>query len=86
MSSTFPKVPAVLGIPSVNRGVGFTYEERVHLGLVGRVPAGVLSLQQQDDRVWRQRQGLPNDLALATRAHETVDKAVEAAMWIPEYS
>lgn len=63
MSSAFPKVPAALGIPSVNRGVGFTYEERARLGLVGRVPAGVLSLEQQADRVWRQLQGLPNDLA-----------------------
>ena len=49
--------------PSLNRGVGFTHEERRRLGLTGRVPSGVLTLEQQADRVWRQLQGMSTDMA-----------------------
>lgn len=58
-----PHVPAALSAPSLNHGVGFTHEQRRRLGLTGRLPAGVLTLEQQADRVWRQLQGMPTDMA-----------------------
>jgi malate dehydrogenase (oxaloacetate-decarboxylating) len=58
-----PRVPAALISPSVNRGVGFTREERRQLGLTGRLPSAVLTLEQQADRVWRQLQSVATDLA-----------------------
>lgn len=47
---------AVLSNPLFNRGVAFTLEERARLGLVGRLPPGVLTLQQQADRAYAQLQ------------------------------
>ena len=58
-----PKNPPALTTPSLNRGVGFTHAQRRALGLTGRLPAGVLTLEQQAERVWRQLQSLPTDLA-----------------------
>jgi malate dehydrogenase (oxaloacetate-decarboxylating) len=58
-----PRVPAALISPSVNRGVGFTRAERRQLGLTGRLPSAVLTLEQQADRVWRQLQSVATDLA-----------------------
>jgi malate dehydrogenase (oxaloacetate-decarboxylating) len=58
-----PRVPAALISPSLNRGVGFTREERRQLGLTGRLPSAVLTLEQQADRVWRQLQSVATDLA-----------------------
>ena len=58
-----PKIPAALSSPSINRGVGFTREQRRQLGLTGRLPPGVLTLEQQAERVWRQLQGMSTDLA-----------------------
>jgi malate dehydrogenase (oxaloacetate-decarboxylating) len=55
--------PSAMATPSINRGVAFTHEERRRLGLLGRLPSGVLTLEQQAERVWRQLQGLPTDLA-----------------------
>jgi len=43
-----------LATPSVNRGVGFTREQRRNLGLTGRLPSAVLTLEQQAQRVWQQ--------------------------------
>jgi len=57
-----PKIPVALSAPSLNRGVGFTHEERRRLGLTGRLPSAVLTLEQQVDRVWRQLQGMATDL------------------------
>jgi malate dehydrogenase (oxaloacetate-decarboxylating) len=37
--------------PSLNRGVGFTHEERRRPGLAGRLPSGVLTPDQQAARV-----------------------------------
>ena len=48
--------------PSLNRGVGFTHEERRRLGLTGRLPSAVLTLDEQADRVWHQLQSLATDL------------------------
>lgn len=57
-----PRFPAALSTPSLNRGVGFTHEQRRQLGLVGRLPSAVLTLDQQADRVWHQSQSLATDL------------------------
>ncbi|MBV8786407.1 MAG: NAD-dependent malic enzyme [Mycobacterium sp.] len=57
-----PRIPAALAAPSLNRGVGFTHEQRRKLGLTGRLPAAVLTLEEQADRVWHQLQGLATDL------------------------
>jgi malate dehydrogenase (oxaloacetate-decarboxylating) len=57
-----PKIPAPLGSPSLNRGVGFTHEQRRRLGLTGRLPSAVLTLDEQADRVWHQLQGMATDL------------------------
>jgi malate dehydrogenase (oxaloacetate-decarboxylating) len=42
--------------------VGFTHEQRRQLGLTGRLPAAVLTLEQQADRVWHQLQSMATDL------------------------
>lgn len=57
-----PRFPAALSTPSLNRGVGFTHEQRRRLGLTGRLPSAVLTLEQQADRVWHQLQSLATDL------------------------
>ncbi|OBH88944.1 NAD-dependent malic enzyme [Mycobacterium sp. E2989] len=57
-----PRIPPALAAPSLNRGVGFTHEQRRRLGLTGRLPSAVLTLDQQADRVWRQLQSLATDL------------------------
>lgn len=63
MQGHAPNNPPALTSPSLNRGVGFTHEQRRKLGLTGRLPAGVLTLEQQAERVWRQLQSMPTDLA-----------------------
>ncbi len=55
--------PAVLDDPLRNRGVAFTSEERRGLGLVGRLPSGVLTLDQQAQRAYDQLQHQASDLA-----------------------
>jgi malate dehydrogenase (oxaloacetate-decarboxylating) len=57
-----PRIPPALAAPSLNRGVGFTHEQRRRLGLTGRLPSAVLTLDQQADRVWHQLQSLATDL------------------------
>jgi malate dehydrogenase (oxaloacetate-decarboxylating) len=63
MEGCAPKIPPTLTTPSLNRGVGFTHEQRRKLGLTGRLPSGVLTLDEQAERVWRQLQSMPTDLA-----------------------
>jgi len=57
-----PRIPLALSAPSLNRGVGFTHEQRRRLGLTGRLPSAVLTLDEQADRVWHQLQSLATDL------------------------
>ncbi len=57
-----PRFPAALSTPSLNRGVGFTHEERRRLGLTGRLPSAVFTLEEQADRVWHQLQSMATDL------------------------
>ena len=58
-----PAVAAVLDDPFLNRGMAFTAAERETLGLTGRLPSAVLTLDQQAQRAYRQLQAQPNDLA-----------------------
>ena len=58
-----PAEPAVLNDPLRNRGVAFTLAERAELGLTGRLPSGVLTLEEQARRVWQQLQAQGDDLA-----------------------
>jgi malate dehydrogenase (oxaloacetate-decarboxylating) len=56
-------VPEVLDDPLRNRGVGFTSAEREALGLTGRLPSAVLTLEQQARRMYEQLRRQPTDLA-----------------------
>jgi malate dehydrogenase (oxaloacetate-decarboxylating) len=58
-----PLTPGTLLDPFQNRGVAFTVAEREALGLTGRLPAAVLTLQDQARRVYEQLQRQPSDLA-----------------------
>jgi malate dehydrogenase (oxaloacetate-decarboxylating) len=58
-----PAVPAVLDDPIRNRGVGFSEAEREALGLAGRLPAAVLTLEQQALRAYGQLHRQGSDLA-----------------------
>ena len=58
-----PAEPDVLNDPLRNRGVAFTQAEREALGLTGRLPSGVLTLEEQARRAWTQLQAQPGDLA-----------------------
>ncbi|MEV4111765.1 NAD-dependent malic enzyme [Nonomuraea sp. NPDC049695] len=51
-----PATPRVLTDPLRNRGVGFTQADRDELGLTGRLPSAVLTLEQQAQRAYRQLQ------------------------------
>jgi malate dehydrogenase (oxaloacetate-decarboxylating) len=63
MSSNCARTPAVLKDPLRNRGVAFTQAERESLGLTGRLPSGVLTLDEQARRAWQQLQVQGNDAA-----------------------
>ena len=58
-----PATPGVLEDPMRNHGVAFTAAEREKLGLTGRLPTAVLTLEQQAQRVYRQLQAQGSDLA-----------------------
>jgi malate dehydrogenase (oxaloacetate-decarboxylating) len=58
-----PATPRVLTNPLRNHGVGFTEAERDALGLTGRLPAAVLTLDQQAERAYRQLQAQGSGLA-----------------------
>jgi malate dehydrogenase (oxaloacetate-decarboxylating) len=51
-----PVTPRVWEDPMLNRGVGFTAAEREAIGLTGRRPTAVLTLEQQavQDAMWQQ--------------------------------
>jgi malate dehydrogenase (oxaloacetate-decarboxylating) len=58
-----PVIPDVLSDPIRNHGVAFSPEEREALGLTGRLPSGVLSLEEQARRAYAQLQVQDSDLA-----------------------
>ena len=47
-------LPGVLADPVLNRGVAFSAADREALGLTGRLPAAVLTLEEQAERAYRQ--------------------------------
>ncbi|MFJ5901539.1 NAD-dependent malic enzyme [Streptomyces sp. NPDC093064] len=55
--------PSALADPLLNHGVAFTEAERDELGLTGRLPSGVLTLEQQSRRAYEQLQAQGGDLA-----------------------
>jgi malate dehydrogenase (oxaloacetate-decarboxylating) len=58
-----PALPGVLDDPMLNRGVAFSLADREALGLTGRLPAVVLTLEEQAERAYRQLQLQGSDLA-----------------------
>jgi malate dehydrogenase (oxaloacetate-decarboxylating) len=58
-----PAVPGALQDPISNRGVAFSHPEREKLGLTGRLPSAVLTLEQQALRAYQQLRRQPGDLA-----------------------
>ena len=57
-----PRGFALLRDPLLNKGTAFTEQERDALGLRGFLPATVLSMQAQVERVLTNLRGLPSDL------------------------
>ncbi len=53
----------VLNLPQINKGTAFTTAERAALGLVGLLPPGVMTIEQQAARLYEMYRGLPDDLA-----------------------
>src|ERR1700755_977315 len=62
MPAYSPHGLALLRDPLLNKGTGFTDEERDALGLRGFLPAAVLSMQAQAERVMTNLRTLPSDL------------------------
>src|SRR5215472_10406744 len=58
-----PAVPEILADPIRDRGTAFTAEDREALGLTGRLPSAVLTLDQQAQRAYQQLQLQGDDLA-----------------------
>ncbi|GAA0914796.1 MULTISPECIES: NAD-dependent malic enzyme [Streptomyces violaceusniger group] len=58
-----PATPDALTDPFLNRGVAFTRPERDEMGLTGRLPSGVLTLEQQALRAHQQLRAQGSDLA-----------------------
>jgi malate dehydrogenase (oxaloacetate-decarboxylating) len=65
---------AVLSDPRINKGTAFSARERQELGLIGLIPAGHMTLDQQAGRVYAQylRQG--SDLARNVLLNEVHDR------------
>ena len=57
------QIPLVLEDPLTNHGTAFTLSERKKLKLIGRLPSGVTTLEEQASRAYEQLQSLPTDLA-----------------------
>ncbi len=73
-SSRTSGMPGVLDDPLLNRGVAFTAEQREALGLTGRLPSAVLSLEEQGRRAYDQLQKQPTDLAKNIYLEELHDR------------
>jgi malate dehydrogenase (oxaloacetate-decarboxylating) len=73
-STSAPATPGVLDDPLLNRGVAFTPEQRDALGLTGRLPSAVLSLEEQGRRAYEQLRRQPTDLAKNVFLEELHDR------------
>ncbi len=63
----------ILSDPRLNRGTAFSYPQRHELGLTGLVPPAHVTLDQQVERVYKQYQRQPDNLAknvLLTEIHD----------------
>jgi malate dehydrogenase (oxaloacetate-decarboxylating) len=58
-----PAIPNVLQAPILDKGTAFTEAERDALGLTGRLPSAVLTLDQQAERAYQQMLRQRDDLA-----------------------
>ena len=54
--------PNAITDPHMNRGTAYTYEERKKLGLTGRLPSGVETLESQAQRCYQQLSQFENNL------------------------
>ena len=63
MTSSATHIPEALTSPSLNWGTTFDAEQRRALGLTGRLPSAVPTLEDEAQRLWQQLQSLPRDLA-----------------------
>jgi malate dehydrogenase (oxaloacetate-decarboxylating) len=61
--ATTPGTPSILNDRVRNRGVAFSVRERAELGLTGRLPAAVLTLDEQAERAYRQLRAMPGGVA-----------------------
>jgi malate dehydrogenase (oxaloacetate-decarboxylating) len=64
----------ILADPRINKGTAFSLEERRELGLIGLIPAGHMSLDQQAERVYAQYLGQSSDLARNVLLNEVHDR------------
>ncbi len=64
----------VLADPRINKGTAFTDAERADLGLIGLVPAGHLTLEQQADRIYAQFLRQNSNLARNVLLNELHDR------------
>lgn len=55
--------PAVITDPLTNRGTAFTFEQRRELGLIGRLPSAVETLDEQARRAYTQLRSQSTDMA-----------------------
>src|ERR1700729_3888744 len=58
-----PRTHSILNDRVRNRGVAFSVRERTELGLTGRLPPAVLTLDEQAERAYRQLQAMPGGVA-----------------------
>jgi malate dehydrogenase (oxaloacetate-decarboxylating) len=58
-----PSATEILADPLRNRGAAFTEAQRRAVGLTGRLPSAVLTLDQQAERAYQQLQAQGGDLA-----------------------
>jgi malate dehydrogenase (oxaloacetate-decarboxylating) len=58
-----PRTYSILNDRVRNRGVAFSVRERAELGLTGRLPPAVLTLDEQAERAYRQLQAMPGGVA-----------------------
>ncbi|QLL78360.1 oxaloacetate-decarboxylating malate dehydrogenase [Ligilactobacillus saerimneri] len=57
-----PQAATILNNPYLNKGTGFTYEERKELGLVGALPPRVQTLAEQAEQAYQQFQRIEDGL------------------------
>jgi malate dehydrogenase (oxaloacetate-decarboxylating) len=61
--ATTPRTHSILNDRVRNRGVAFSVRERAELGLTGRLPPAVLTLDEQAERAYSHLRAMPGDAA-----------------------